>query len=274
MNIFHKKLFENTVTIVTGGGTGIGRAITSDLVKLGGHVVIASRKTDVLENTKSDLSPNRIHVKQCDVTKSSDVKELFEFTKTHFGRLDHLVNNAGGQFPSPAENISANGFSAVMKLNVDSIFETSKHALNIFKEKERVGTIVNIIADMHNGFPGMAHTGAARSAVENLTKSLSMEWIRHGVRVNAVAPGLIYSETAAKNYPPGFLESFANEIPAKRLGTPEEVSSAVCFLLSPGASYITGVTLRVDAASSLYRRVGFEIPDINDNDNDQIHPYI
>jgi peroxisomal trans-2-enoyl-CoA reductase len=106
----------------------------------------------------------------------------------------------------------------------------------------------------------MAHTGAARAAVDNLTKSLALEWAAAGVRVNAVAPGIIYSPTAADNYPPGFLEAMKADVPAHRLGTPEEVSAAVCFLLSPGAQYISGTTLRVDCASSLYRRPGFSVP--------------
>mmetsp|Transcript_34395 Transcript_34395/g.85654 ORF Transcript_34395/g.85654 Transcript_34395/m.85654 type:complete len:112 (-) Transcript_34395:258-593(-) len=106
----------------------------------------------------------------------------------------------------------------------------------------------------------MAHTGAARAAVENLTKTLALEWAEAGIRVNAVAPGIIYSSTAASNYPPGFLEGMATDVPAQRLGSPEDVSAAVCFLLSPGAGYISGATLRVDGASSLYRRPGFTIP--------------
>ena len=111
-----------------------------------------------------------------------------------------------------------------------------------------------------NGFPGMAHTGAARSAVDNLTKSLALEWASAGVRVNAVAPGVIYSDTAAANYPPGFLASVASDLPYHRLGTPQEVSSAVTYLLSPGARYVSGATLRVDGASSLSGHAACRIP--------------
>ncbi|MED6291861.1 hypothetical protein CHARACLAT_027989 [Characodon lateralis] len=129
--------------------------------------------------------------------------------------------------------------------------------------KQHGGVIVNIIADMWKGFPGMAHTGAARAAVDNLTKTLAIEWASSGVRVNALAPGTIFSKTAMENYKELGPHLFRMSIPfspAKRLGVPEEISSAVCFLLSPGASYVSGATLKVDAGQSLYHSL-WEIPD-------------
>ncbi|XP_019715200.1 peroxisomal trans-2-enoyl-CoA reductase-like, partial [Hippocampus comes] len=128
--------------------------------------------------------------------------------------------------------------------------------------KQHGGVIVNIIADMWKGFPGMAHTGAARAAVDNLTKSLAIEWAASGVRVNAVAPGTIFSKSAMENYKelgPTLFKMSVTFSPAKRLGVPEEISSAVCFLLSPAASYISGATLKVDAGQSLYHSM-WEIP--------------
>lgn len=179
-------------------------------------------------------------------------------SETHAG-LDLLVCNAGGQFPSPAARMSRKGWDAVIETNLTGTFLCCREAHAAGLKASAHGAIVNVIADMFNGFPGMAHTGAARSAVDNLTKSLALEWAEDGVRVNAVAPGVIFSESAAANYPPGFLSSISSDLPTHRLGTPEEVSSAVCFLLSPAARYISGATLRVDGGSSLYKRPAFAV---------------
>ena len=252
-------VFRGMSALVTGGGTGIGRSIAIELRSLGAKVTIASRSETNLRKTGEE---NDMSVFRCDIRREGEVKELMQFVENEHGGLDLLVCNAGGQFHANAEDISAKGWNAVIDTNLNGSWYCMRHGFELMKRTDRGGgAVVNIIADMFNGFPGMAHTGAARAAVENLTKTLALEWIHEGVRVNAVAPGLIYSSSAARNYPPGFLESFSNELPAKRLGTPGEVSSAVCFLLSPAAKYITGTTLRVDGGSSLYRRVGFHIKD-------------
>ncbi|KAG9340826.1 hypothetical protein JZ751_020018 [Albula glossodonta] len=158
--------------------------------------------------------------------------------------------------------MSAKGWKAVIDTNLTGTFHCSQEVYRAWM-KEHGGAIVNIIADMWKGFPGMAHTGAARAAVENLTKSLAIEWAASGVRVNSVAPGTIISKTAVANYKeagPALFQMSIAFSPAKRLGVPEEISPAVCFLLSPAASYISGATLRVDAGQSLYHSM-WEIPD-------------
>jgi NAD(P)-dependent dehydrogenase (short-subunit alcohol dehydrogenase family) len=172
---------------------------------------------------------------------------------TH-GRLDFLVNNAGGQFASPAAAIRPKGWRAVVDTNLNGTFFVSQAA---FKHgmARRGGAVVNIVADVWNGFPGMAHTGAARAGVINLTKTLATEWAAAGVRVNSVAPGIILS-SGMKNYPPHILKmvmGIVEKIPASRIGTEAEVSAAVAFLLSPAAAYITGETIRVDGAGSLQK---------------------
>jgi peroxisomal trans-2-enoyl-CoA reductase len=169
------------------------------------------------------------------------------------------THSAGGQFPSPASAISKKGWNAVIDTNLTGTFLCSQH-VNRAWMGENGGAIVNIIADMWRGFPMMSHTGAARAAVDNLTKSLSLEWAPLGIRVNTVAPGVIWSQSAADNYGTNdFLTAAAPSIPAQRLGTVEEVSSAVCFLLSPGATFVTGATVRVDGGGSLHSLPLFQL---------------
>ncbi|OQR72377.1 reductase-like, partial [Tropilaelaps mercedesae] len=198
----------------------------------------------------------------CNIRVPNEVKSLISSAIKELGRLDYLVNNGGGQFIQPAEAISPKGWNAVVDTNLTGTFYMCQEAFNQWMEKHG-GSIVNITMDVYRGTPYMAHSGAARAGVENLTRSLAIEWAEAGVRVNAVAPGnLIYSQTAEKNY--GSVNLFAHMIPylpSKRLGLPEEISPAVAFLLSDGASLISGQVLGVDAASRYYSRLLKEIPD-------------
>lgn len=258
--VFCKDLFQDKVAIVTGGGTGIGKAIAKELAFLGCNVLIASRKLDRLQAAATEINAlirsngqeaEKVFPFQCNIREENEVENLMKHTVSKHGKIDYLVNNGGGQFMSPFANMQSKGWKTVIELNVNGTYHCLKHAYSAWMA-EHGGSIVNIIANMWNGFPGMSHTGAARAAVENLTKTLALEWASNGIRINAVAPGVIYSETAAANYPMPVFATAQSHIPAKRVGLPEEVSGAVCFLLSPAAGFITGATVRIDGGQSIY----------------------
>lgn len=208
------------------------------------------------------MSPVKVTPIQCNIRNEDEVEALVKSTLSLYGKIDFLVNNGGGQFASPSEAIRAKGWNAVIDTNLTGTFYCCKAVYNAWM-KEHGGVIVNITATVRNGFPGASHSGAARAAVNNLTKTLALEWAHSGVRINSVAPGLVFSETAVANYGEQgttmWLQSIP-KIPARRSAVPEEVSPAVCFLLSPAASYITGITVAVDGGRSLYGHV-LETPD-------------
>lgn len=263
-SVFRAGLFHGKTAVVSGGGTGIGRAIAREIASLGATVVICSRSAEHLEPARAEIEASGGHAlaMTCNIRDADAVQTFWNRAIERVGPIDALVNNAGGQFLSPAEQISPKGWQAVIETNLTGAFNMSRAAY-LHGMRERGGAIVNIVADMWRGFPGMAHTGAARAGVVNLTQTLALEWAASGVRVNAVAPGLIDS-SGLKTYPEAVraqLGAIAKDIPAQRMGTEEEVAAAVVFLLSPAAAFISGATLRVDGAGSLYRLQGYAIPD-------------
>lgn len=253
-SIFRANAFADKVIIVTGGGSGIGRCTAHELAALGAQVIITGRKVEKLEKTAAEICEDggQVHYIVCDNREEEQVKEMIAKVITQFEKLDGLVNNAGGQFPSSLESISANGFDAVVRNNLHATFYLMREAYNQWMSKHG-GSIVNMTADMWGGMPGMGHSGAARSGVDNLTKTAAVEWGRSGVRVNAVAPGWIVS-SGMDNYSGDFakfiIPNLASNVPLKRMGTESEISSAICYLLSDAAAFVSGVTLRVDGAAS------------------------
>jgi citronellol/citronellal dehydrogenase len=250
--MFQPNLFEGKVVLVTGGGSGIGYSIAQKYLQLGAKVWIASRKQERIDQAVKELSAfGKVSGTTLDIRETEHIESIAEKIKAEDGRLDILVNNAGGQFPAAAENISYNGFRAVVTNNLIGTFYVTQVMAKTFFIPQKEGNIVNIIANIFRGFPGMSHTGAARAGVDNLTKTLAIEWIRYNIRVNAIAPGIIKS-SGLDNYPPQFLKDITDEIPGKRMGTVEEVAWPVLFLSSPMSSYISGETLYVDAGNRLW----------------------
>ncbi len=252
--MYSNTLLQDKVALITGGRSGIGFGIAKLFLSLGAKVIISSRKDAPLQLAKEQLSLiGYCSAKACDIRKTEEIQALADFiTETH-GRLDILINNAGGQFPAPAELISENGWNSVIANNLNGTFFMSQTMARQFFIPQSSGVMVNIIANMYRGFPGMAHTGAARAGVENLTKTLAQEWAEYNIRINAIAPGTIDS-TGLDNYPPvvkDFLGSVVENNLMKRLGTVEDVSNAVVFMASPLSSYISGTTLYVDGMEHL-----------------------
>ncbi|XP_057293135.1 peroxisomal trans-2-enoyl-CoA reductase-like [Hydractinia symbiolongicarpus] len=267
-SIFRSGLFDGKVAIVTGGGTGIGKAITKELAVLGCKVIIASRKYEVLQSSSSEINQqlknDLVYPIPCNIRKEDEVKSLMDKTVSQFGRIDCLVNNGGGQFISPFASMKTKGWNAVVDTNLNGTYYCLKEAYHAWM-KENGGSIVNIVVNNFNGMPYMAHSGAARAGVQNLTKTLALEWAPNGIRINSVAPGVIYSETAAANYKdhPDLFDSVTKLLPTKRTGSVEEISGLVCFLLSPAASFITGDIIKVDGGQSLYSHSAYTIPEHN-----------
>jgi len=252
-SVLREDLFKGQTIIVTGAGSGIGRCTAHELASLGANVILVGRKLEKLQQVQTEI----IHdggisdIASCDIRDEAAVKELIEIIVDTHGAINGLVNNAGGQFPAPLSKISKNGWDAVVSTNLTGGFLMAREVFNQHMVKKG-GSVVNIVADMWGGMPGMGHSGAARAGMTNFTQTAAYEWGYAGVRVNAVAPGWIAS-SGMETYPDEFketLRSLKKAIPLGRMGNEAEVSSAICYLLSNAASFISGTTIRIDGAAS------------------------
>ncbi len=266
-SIFRADLFAGQVAIVTGGGSGIGRCTAHELAALGARVAIVGRTIEKLDAVKAEIEAVggvcSAHV--ADIRDEAAVQSTVAAVLRQHGRIDALVNNAGGQFPSPLAAISAKGWDAVVRNNLTGGFLMARECITQWMLDDdgtgspRGGAIVNIIADMWNGMPGMGHSGAARAGMLNLTETAALEWAP--VRVNAVAPGWIAS-SGMDRYPPEMRDTIRGMkalVPLRRLGTESEVAAAIVFLLSPAAAFISGACLRVDGAAPNAKRIWPEV---------------
>jgi citronellol/citronellal dehydrogenase len=250
-SVFAPGLMAGQTIIVTGGGSGIGRCVAHELCALGAQVVLIGRKLEKLQAVQAEIAQDggTASFQVCDIRQEEAVKQTIATIVTAHGKIDGLVNNAGGQYVTPLEAISAKGWQAVIDTNLTGGFLMARECY-LQSMRKHGGSIVNIVADMWGSMPGMGHSGAARSGMVSLTETASVEWAHSGVRVNAVAPGYIAS-SGMDHYPPELGPMFremAKTVPVGRFGTEAETAAGIVFLLSPAASFISGTTLRIDGA--------------------------
>ena len=253
-SVFRPDLFAGQVIWVTGGGSGIGRCVAHELAALGTQVLISGRTQAKLDAVAAEIAEDggRCDTQCFDIRDEDAVKAGVAAVIARHGPVAGLVNNAGGQFPAPLLAISKKGFDAVVANNLTGGFLMMRELFNQCMQAHG-GAIVNMTADFRNGMPGMGHSGAARAGMSNLSATAAVEWAHAGVRVNAVAPGWIAS-SGMDTYGGAvraMIPRLKAHVPLRRLGVEAEVSAAIVFLLSPAASFITGVTLQIDGAASL-----------------------
>jgi citronellol/citronellal dehydrogenase len=242
-------LLDGQVAIVSGGGSGLGRASALELAALGAQVVVCGRRQDPLDETAAQAEGGRVEAHVCDIREEAEVGALVDSVLERHGQIDLLVNNAGGQYMTPAEDITPKGFRTVLRLNVEGTWLMSHTvATRAMIPDSRGGKIVNVTLSPHHGLPGMAHSSAARAAVENLTRVLSIEWARFGIRLTALAAGHFATETLRTKYPKQVVEGVAGTVPLGRLGTEEEFAWLVAYLASPAGDYLSGAILTIDGA--------------------------
>jgi citronellol/citronellal dehydrogenase len=247
--IFAPGLLAGQVALVTGGGTGLGRATALELTRCGASVTIAGRRTEVLEQASAEIGAiaGAVGWVGGDVRTREDADRLVGTVLERHGRLDVLVNNAGGQYFTPAEMIAVKGWQAVWRLNVDGMLNMSEAAFELALGPAGAGTIVNITLSPHHGMPGMAHSGSARATVEALTRELAERWARAGVAVAAVAAGHFETDVLAK-YPAAVRAGTARSVPLQRMGAVEEHAWLVMLLASPLGRAFSGSTVTLDGA--------------------------
>ncbi len=248
-SVFRPGLFAGQTVIVTGGGSGIGRCTAHELANLGASVALVGRRIEKLEAVQAEITQagGQASIHACDIRDEPGVKAMIADVIAQHGKIDGLVNNAGGQYPQPVKDISLKGWDAVVRSNLTGGFLVAREAFNQSMASNG-GAIVNIIADIWGGMPTMAHSGAARAGMLSFTETAACEWACAGVRVNAVAPGWIAS-SGFDTYSPEMqaeLRSLKTKVPLQRYGTEAEISAAIVFLLCESAAFITGSCIRVD----------------------------
>ena len=276
-SVFAPGLFAGQTIVVTGGGSGIGRCTAHELAALGAHVVLVGRNADKLRTVTAEIDSDggQASWHSCDIRQEAAVQEMVRAIVAERGRIHGLVNNAGGQYITPLEAISAKGWDAVLATNLTGGFLVARECF-VQCMRQHGGAIVNIVADMWGSMPGMGHSGAARAGMVSFTETAAVEWATSGVRVNAVAPGYIAS-SGMDHYPPeagDMLRQMRQTVPAGRFGNEAEVSASIVYLLSPAASFVSGMVLRVDGARPQARMGWGEIaasPEVQTRD--AVKPY-
>jgi citronellol/citronellal dehydrogenase len=248
--IFRPGLLDGQVCVVSGAGSGLGRATALELVRLGAVVVGCGRREEPLAETAALAAelPGAFEREAMDIREEEAVERLFDGVLDRHERLDVLVNNAGGQFMSPAEGITPKGFRTVIELNVQGTWLMTHAAATKAFIPQGGGKVLSVTLSPHNGMPGMVHSGAARAAVENMMRTLAVEWARFGIKTCALAAGQFATETLLTKYPQVVVDNLERSIPIGRAGRAEEMAWLVAYLASPAGDFFSGTTITIDGA--------------------------
>lgn len=252
--VLRPDIHRGTVALVTGGGTGIGRAVALDLARTGADVVIAGRRPEPLKKTVAEIEAigARALALTVDIREDDQVTAMVDRTLERFGRIDTLVNNAGGQFAAPAEDITSKGWRAVHRLAVDATWSVTREVAVRAMIPQRCGVVFFMAFSPRRGIASMVHATSARAALENLASGLALEWSRYGIRTICIAPGTIATEGMEQNYTAQDRARWEAAVPLGRLGTADDVSGVIAFLASPAARYVTGTTILIDGGADAW----------------------
>ncbi|GAA1365253.1 SDR family oxidoreductase [Arthrobacter rhombi] len=269
-SIYGPGLFDGKVFVVTGGGSGIGRCTAHELASLGAHVAIVGRNQEKLDRVRVEIETDggSVSTHVSDIRDEQTVVATIATVLADHGRIDGLVNNAGGQYRAPIKDIATKGFEAVVRSNLTGGFIVMREVYNQWMA-DNGGSIVNMIADIWHGWPNFSHSAAARGGMLTLSESAATEFAESGVRVNTVAPGSIASsglDTYDAKDTEFIQKGVSPHIPLQRFGTESEVSAAIVFLLSPGASFITGSCIRIDGGAPNARRGWWDLQPSKNNE--------
>lgn len=251
--VYAADLFKGRTVVVTGAGSGLGRAIAALFARLGANLAISGRNREKLEAAADFLRDfgGEVFAETFTIRDIDQVNGFVDAVHDRFGALDVLVNNAGGQFPQAALDFTPKGWNAVIDTNLNGTWWMMQAAARKWVDSDTPGSIVNIVADVWRGMPGMAHTAAARAGVIYLSKSVAVEWAPHNLRVNCVAPGCCET-TGFGNYPPEGAATYYQANPMLRAGDEWDVAEAVVYVSAPSGKFITGEVLNVDGGQQLW----------------------
>jgi citronellol/citronellal dehydrogenase len=248
--VFREGLLGGQVCVVSGAGSGFGRATALELARLGATVVGCGRRPEPLAETAELAAglPGAFEHEPLDIREEEPVGRFFDGLLERHGRLDLLLNNAGGQFLAPAETITPKGFRTVIDLNVNGTWLMTHAAATKAFIPQGGGKVLSVTLSPHNGMPGMVHSGAARAAVENMMRTLAVEWSRFGIKTCSLAAGQFATETFRTKYPAPVQQHVARSIPLGRTGEAEEIAWMVAYLASPAGDFVSGTTITIDGA--------------------------
>ncbi|MEJ8567352.1 SDR family oxidoreductase [Elongatibacter sediminis] len=255
--VFAPGLLDGKVVVISGGGTGLGKAMTFLMTRLGAQVVICGRREAKLAATAQSVKDRlggRVDYEAMTIRDPEAVEKFLRETRETHGRIDVLINNGGGQFPQAAIDFSVKGWHAVIDTNLNGSWYMMQNAARLWRDHDDSGCIINIVANVWRGMPQVAHTCAARAGVIYLSKTLSTEWAPLGIRVNCISPGSIETE-GFEVYPDGAADRFKDSNPMRRTGDAWDIAEAAVYLAAPSGKFITGEVLVVDGGNQQWGAV-------------------